>query len=77
MIPCTILSKVLLGAKPILRYPMNRTALSLILCAPEVLMKAAFGCLVSVLALFGGLVVLGIVGRLAWVLFLYGWGWMS
>ena len=37
----------------------------------------AFGCLMSVLALFGGLVVLGIVGRLAWVLFLYGWGWMS
>lgn len=34
-------------------------------------------CLMSVLALFGGLVVLGIVGCLAWTLFIYGWGWMS
>lgn len=64
---------------------MNRIVLSLILCAPlcagggipSDLMKATFGCLMSVLALFGGLVVLGIVGRLAWVLSLYGWGWLS
>ena len=40
-------------------------------------MKTAFGCVVNVLALCGGLVVLGIVVRLAWTLFVYGWGWMS